>query len=94
MSESKSDERLRQQLKRQSARMKKAEQEQSTLLAQTVYIGTLGLLFILPVVGGVWLGMWLDEMASYYSIHWTIGLLLGGLVIGALNVYLFIRTHT
>ena len=94
MSESRQNEQLRQQLKRQSARMKKAEQEQSTLLAQTVYIGTLGLLFILPVVGGTWLGMWLDERASYYSIHWTIGLLLGGLVIGALNVYLFIRTHS
>jgi len=94
MSESNDDERLRQQLKRQSARMKKAEQEQSTLLAQTVYIGTLGLLFILPVIGGVWLGMWLDELASYYSIHWTMALLLGGLIVGALNVYLFIRTHS
>ena len=94
MSNANPDERLREQLKRQSARMKKAEQEQSTLLAQTVYIGTLGLLFILPVVGGTWLGMWLDEMANYYSIHWTIGLLLGGLLLGALNVYIFIRTHT
>ena len=94
MSESKTDERLRQQLKRQSARMKKAEQEQSTLLAQTVYIGTLGLLFILPVIGGIWLGLWLDEMASYYSMRWSIGLLVAGVIVGALNVYIFIRTHS
>ena len=84
-------ERLRRQIKLQSARMKKAERERPTLLAQTVYLGTLGLLFVLPVVGGAYLGLWLDERSAGYSTPWTISLIILGLVIGLLNVYFFIR---
>lgn len=82
---------LRKQVKRQSQRMKKAERERPTLLGQTVYIGTLGLLFVLPVIGGAYLGQWLDSMASGYSIQWTISLILIGVFVGGLNVFLFIR---
>jgi ATP synthase protein I len=84
-------EELRKQVERQARRMKQAEREQPTLLGQTVYIGTLGLLFVLPVVGGAYLGRWLDSLRAGYSIRWTVGLLLAGVVVGALNVYLFIR---
>jgi ATP synthase protein I len=82
---------LRKQVERQSQRMKKAERERPTLLGQTVYIGTLGLLFVLPVIGGAYLGQWLDSMASGYSIQWTISLILIGVFVGGLNVFLFIR---
>lgn len=71
--------------------MKKAERERPTLVGQTVYIGTLGLLFVLPVVGGAYLGHWLDKLAAGYSIQWTVSLILVGVMVGALNVYLFIR---
>lgn len=71
--------------------MKKAEQERPTLIGQTVYIGTLGLLFVLPVIGGAYLGQWLDSLAAGYSIRWTMSLILVGVAVGALNVYLFIR---
>lgn len=71
--------------------MKKARQEQPTLLAQTAYLGTVGLLFVLPVVGGAYLGLWLDEKVDGYSTHWTLGLIFLGLIVGIINVYLFVR---
>jgi ATP synthase protein I len=82
---------LRKQVERQVRRMKKAERERPTLIGQTVYIGTLGLLFVLPVICGAYLGNWLDKMLAGYSIHWTISLIIVGVIVGALNVYLFIR---
>ena len=82
---------LRKQVERQAQRMKKAERERPTLISQTVYIGTLGLLFVLPVVGGAYLGQWLDSLATGYSVRWTVSLIVTGVFIGALNVYLFIK---
>ncbi|WP_020680136.1 AtpZ/AtpI family protein [Marinobacterium rhizophilum] len=83
--------RLEQQLKRQARRMKQAERDRSTLLAQTVYIGTLGLVFVLPVVGGAYLGHWLDNLVEGYSMRWTLSLIFVGVCVGAVNVYLLIR---
>lgn len=82
---------LKKRIEQQIKRMKKAEKERPFLLSQTIYIGTLGLLMVLPVIGGVYLGLWLDSLAEGYSIRWTISLLLIGLVIGFVNVYLFIK---
>ena len=82
---------LRKQVERQARRMEKAERERPTLLGQTVYIGTLGLLFVLPVIGGAYLGQWLDSLVAGYSTRWTLSLILLGIIVGALNVYLFIR---
>ena len=82
---------LRKQVERQAQRMKKAEREQSTLLGQTTYIGTLGLLFILPLIAGAYLGQWLDNLAAGYSTRWTVSLIVVGVFVGALNVYLFIK---
>jgi ATP synthase protein I len=82
---------LKKQVERQARRMKKAERERPTLIGQTVYIGTLGLLFVLPVIGGAYLGKWLDSLITGYSIRWTMSLILVGVLVGALNVYFFIR---
>jgi len=78
-------------VERQVRRHRKAEAERSTLLGQTVYVGTLGLLFVLPVIGGAYLGVWLDNMIAGYSVRWTISLILVGVFVGAVNVYLFVR---
>jgi len=82
---------LRDQAERQAQRMKKAEHERSTLLGQTVYIGTLGLLFVLPMVGGAYFGRWLDSLVAGYSVRWTMSFIFIGVMIGAINVYLFIK---
>lgn len=82
---------LRKQVERQARRMKKAERERPTLIGQTVYIGTLGLLFVLPVIGGAYLGQWLDGLVTGYSIRWSVSLILLGVFIGAVNVYLFVK---
>jgi ATP synthase protein I len=71
--------------------MKKAERERSTLMSQTIFIGTLGLVFVLPVVGGAYLGNWLDSLVAGYSIRWTVSLILLGVIIGMLNVYFLIK---
>jgi ATP synthase protein I len=82
---------LRKQVERQAERMKKAERERPTLISQTVYLGTIGLIFVLPVVGGAYLGDWLDSLAEGYSYRWTVSLIVVGLIVGALNVYLYIK---
>jgi len=83
--------RLRQSVEEDVRRMQKAKKERGTLLAQTVYLGTVGLLFVLPVVGGAYLGLWLDGLADRYSSRWTPGMIVLGAVLGAVNVYFFIR---
>jgi ATP synthase protein I len=82
---------LQQRIDEQVERLKQAERDRPTLLAQTTYIGTLGLLFVLPVIGGAYLGRWLDSMMAGYSMRWTLSLIFLGLVVGAINVYLYVR---
>lgn len=84
-------EELRAKVERQVQRMEQAERDRPTLIGQTVYLGAIGLLFVLPVIGGAYLGQWLDSLAAGYSIRWTVSLILVGVVVGAVNVYLFIR---
>ena len=87
------DKQLRKSVEKQIKRMKKAEEERPTLLAQSIFMGTLSLLFVIPVIIGAYLGNWLDDQAEEYSIRWTIGLMFLGLVIGIVNVYLYVREH-
>lgn len=83
--------RLQQRIDEQVRRLQKAERERPTLLAQTTYIGTLGLLLVLPVVAGAYLGRWLDSLMAGYSLRWTLSMIFLGLVVGGVNVYLYVR---
>jgi ATP synthase protein I len=74
-------------------RIAKARREGEGILVQTIYLGTLGLVFVLPVVVGVYLGRWLDDMSAGYSMRWTLGLLFLGLAVGGFNVYFLIRSR-
>ena len=85
------NERLHHKVERQAERLQRAERERPTLLAQTVYLGTLGLVFVLPVIAGAYLGRWLDGLAKGYSMSWTLSLIFLGLVVGGINVWLMIR---
>jgi ATP synthase protein I len=83
--------RLEEQVEKQARRIKQAEKDKRTLLGQTIYLGTLGLMFVLPMVGGAYLGQWLDSVTAAYEVHWTVSLIVLGVVVGAVNVYLFLR---
>ena len=84
---------LAKQVERQAQRMQRADRERSTLLVQTVYLGSLGLMFVLPVIAGAYFGHWLDGKLAGYSMRWTLSLMFLGIVIGAFNVYWLIRSH-
>lgn len=84
-------EELKQRVSKQVARIRKAERDRPTLLAQTVYLGTLGVLLVAPVIVGAYLGRWLDGLVEGYSLRWTLSLILVGVAVGAFNLYRFIR---
>ena len=86
-----SENKLKNQVDRQARRLQKAEKERPTLIAQTVYAGMLGLLFVLPVIGGAYLGNWIDNQFSGYSVRWTTSLIILGVMIGGMNVYLYLK---
>lgn len=87
------DDELRKNVEKQVKRMQRADKERPTLMAQSVFMGTLTLLFVLPVIFGAYIGNWLDDKAQGYSIRWTIGLIFVGLVTGVVNVYIYVREH-
>lgn len=75
-------------------KIEKSKKEHKNILAQTVYLGTIGFIFILPVIIGAYLGLWLDEKLKGFSFSWTISLIITGIFIGAINVYLFIKERS
>ncbi|WP_241674359.1 AtpZ/AtpI family protein [Candidatus Methylobacter oryzae] len=79
---------LKNKIERQVKRIRKAERNHRQSLPS---VGTLGLVMILPIIGAVYLGHWLDDKVEGYSTHWTISLLFAGLVIGIFNVYFLIK---
>jgi ATP synthase protein I len=76
---------------REVERIKRADRERPTLLGQSMYLGTIGVLLVVPVVAGAFLGRWLDERMQGYTVGWTVSLIFLGVVIGGYSVYLFIR---
>ncbi len=85
---------LKKSIRSHIEKIEKSKKEHTTILAQTVYLGTIGFIFILPVIMGAYLGLWLDEKLKGFSFSWTISLIIVGIFIGAMNVYLFIRERS
>ncbi|MGR9086172.1 MAG: AtpZ/AtpI family protein [Gammaproteobacteria bacterium] len=82
---------LKKRIDDQVRRMKKAERDRPNLFSQTIYIGTLGLVMVLPIIAGAYVGNWLDGMMPGYSMRWTLSLIVVGVVIGIFNVYFLIK---
>lgn len=78
-------------VEREMERKKRAERSAATVLGRTAYLGTLGLMLVLPIVAGAYAGNWLDGHAKGFSFSWTISLIVVGVFIGAMNVFLFVR---
>ncbi|MCB1616136.1 MAG: AtpZ/AtpI family protein [Pseudomonadales bacterium] len=53
--------------------------------------GTVGLLFTVPIVGGAYLGRWIDLQQAAFSSRWTVSLIVLGIVLGGYNVYRFLQ---
>jgi len=87
----KSENQLKEEVAKQIRRMKQAEHDRPTLLRQTVYLGTLGLLFVVPVIIGAYVGRWLDGLTTGYSMRWTLSLIILGVGVGGLSVYLNVK---
>lgn len=78
-------------VRRQARRIARARKEQRGLIGQSLYLGTLGIVFVLPVVVATYLGLWIDRQLPGYSVRGTLSGIVIGLVIGAIDVYLLVR---
>ena len=47
----------------------------------------------MPLIGGAYLGEWLDGLNEGYSTRWSINLILLGLALGIFNVIVFVRKY-
>jgi len=53
--------------------------------------GTAGLLLCVPIIGGAYLGRWIDMQLPGFSSRWTISLIVLGIALGAYNLYRFFQ---
>jgi ATP synthase protein I len=85
------EQRFERSVERQAQQIRQADKDRPTLLKQTVYLGTIGVMMAAPIVAGAYLGRWLDSLSANYQVHWTVSMIFLGIVVGAVNVYLFVR---
>ncbi len=84
---------LKQAVERDAKRLRTAQRERSGLFGVMLYGGVLGLLFVLPIVGGAYLGRWLDSLSPGYSVRWTMSFIVLGIACGGWNVYWYLRNR-
>lgn len=76
---------------RDAQRLKEKARRPATWVGIVFYGGTLGLLFVVPIVAGAYLGRWLDSLIEGYSVRWTMSLIVLGIALGAYNAYRFLK---
>lgn len=72
-------------------RLEMREKAPATWVGIAFYGGTVGLLFVVPIVAGAYLGRWLDSLFAGYSVRWTVSLIVLGIVLGAYNALRFMK---
>jgi ATP synthase protein I len=72
-------------------RLESRERAPATWVGIAFYGGTVGLLFVVPIVAGAYLGRWLDSLVEGYSVRWTVSLIVLGIAVGAWNAYRFMK---
>lgn len=78
-------------VRRQVRRIDRARRERRGLIGQSLYLGTLGIVFVLPIVAGTYAGLWIDQQLPGYSVRGTLSGIVLGIAIGAVDVYLVVR---
>jgi ATP synthase protein I len=86
-----SDPKWRDAVQTDAGRLQQAERDRPGLLRQTLYLGTLGLVFVLPLIAATYAGHWIDQRLPGYSVRGTLSGIFIGLALGATNVYLLTR---
>ncbi len=82
---------LRDSLQRDNKRRDRGEQEPAGLFGLLMYGGTLGLLLVIPMVGGAYLGHWLDSQNEEFGTRWTVSFIILGVAVGIWNMVWYIR---
>ncbi|TPQ26013.1 AtpZ/AtpI family protein [Methylomonas koyamae] len=80
--------------RRDARRLQEQRRQSASWLGVLLYGGTLGLLFVVPIVAGAYLGRWLDTLAAGYSVRWTVSLIVLGIVVGGYNAVRFLQEHS
>lgn len=80
--------------RRDAQRLQDQRRQSASWLGLLLYGGTLGLLFVVPIVAGAYLGRWLDTLAAGYSVRWTVSLIVLGIVVGGYNAVRFLQEHS
>ncbi|HAG95287.1 MAG: hypothetical protein CMK83_04515 [Pseudomonadales bacterium] len=82
---------FRESLQRDNARQDRGEQAPAGLFGLLMYGGTLGLLLVIPMVGGAYFGRWLDSLNAEFGTRWTVSFIILGVVAGIWNMVWYIR---
>ena len=84
---------FRDAVRRDSDRERRAERQRPGLFGILWYGGILGLLLVLPMVGGAYLGSWLDSLHPDFGSRWTVSLIMLGVLLGGWNVVWYVRNN-
>jgi ATP synthase protein I len=79
---------------RDAQRLADKARRPATWVGIMFYGGTVGLLFVVPIVVGAYLGRWLDSLVAGYSVRWTMSLIVLGIAVGAYNAYRFLKERS
>lgn len=77
------------EVRRKAERLRRARQSRATLFRHLLQVGALGWVFILPVLGGLVLGLLVARMSGFFAAR-IVGLVLG-LAAGALGLFVQLR---
>lgn len=85
---------LSEQVARRAARRERARREgPGSLWLSLGMMGLVGWSVAVPTLAGVALGWWLDSLWPG-RVSWTLTLLLGGLVVGCINAWYWVRRES
>jgi ATP synthase protein I len=81
--------RFSREVDRSARELAKARQEKRTFWRYAYLLGAGGWLFVIPVVGGAYLGKYFDDKFGGKGISWTLTFLVLGIAFGVYNVWRF-----
>lgn len=81
------DEQLKLASTRDVERLRQEEKQKYSALRYSVLLGGLTSMMVIPVIGGAYLGRWLDSHYESYSTRWTLSMIILGIMVGTYNIW-------